>query len=217
MQETFKGATCPPARRSAGTIAVPVTLTDDSPTVLMDRPARALCPLAMQVRESREGLVGRPIEMTAIRQELTTAQVDGWPASAVEGEPGIGKTRLLMAAEELAEDEGFVPLAIAADEELRGPFLLARSIIGCRPVQELAAGRSADAAVRRALDALTGRDDPALAGLPPVQKLLRTYDLAAIAIDELAAIGRSPSSSTICNGPTRTASASSATWCAAMP
>ena len=44
-----------------------------APIVLVDRPERGLCPLAMQAVRSRHELIGRPTEMTAIRQELATA------------------------------------------------------------------------------------------------------------------------------------------------
>jgi tetratricopeptide (TPR) repeat protein/DNA-binding CsgD family transcriptional regulator len=159
-------------------------LTTDA---LTDRPARTLCPLAMRVRGSSHGLVGRPIEMAAIRQELETAAGGRLTCVSVEGEPGIGKTRLLSAAQELAETMGYVPIAIAADEELGGPFLLARSIFGCRAVQELAATTPAASSVERALAALSGRDDPTLSGLAGDERLLRVYDLAAIAVNELAA------------------------------
>src|SRR5687767_137361 len=143
----------------------------------------------MQAVRTGLELIGRPTEMTAIRQELATATGGRLACVSIEGEPGIGKTRLMMAAQELAEREGFGPLALAADEELHGPFMLARSLFGCRQVQEIAAGVSeAETALRRAIDGLSGRDDPSLADLPPAEKLLRTYDLAAIAVAELAAI-----------------------------
>ena len=106
---------------------------------------------------------------------------------SLEGEPGIGKTRLLTAAQDLVTAEGFLVIAVAADEELRGPFLVARSIFGCRAVQELS-GSQAGASVGQALAALSGRDDPSMAGLPADERLLRTYDLAAIAVSELAAV-----------------------------
>ena len=88
---------------------------------------------------------------------------------SIEGEPGIGKTRLLMAAQELAEAEGFVPIAV---------WPRTRSCAGrsCWPARSSAAGRSrrsrpgrptAESAVQRAIDVLSGRDDPALGGLPP--------------------------------------------------
>jgi DNA-binding CsgD family transcriptional regulator len=157
-------------------------------TASRDRSERALCPLAVQVRAYRDVLVGRPLELDAVRQEALAAKTGRLACVCVEGEPGIGKTRLLTAAQELAEAEGFATVVLAADEELRGPFLLARSIFGCRPVAELAEGTPAQGALERALDAVSGREDPTRAGLPPDERLLATYDAAAVAIAELSAL-----------------------------
>src|SRR5439155_22479063 len=104
----------------------------------------------------------------------------------VEGEPGIGKTRLLLAASEIATAQGSTSVAVTADEEIRGPFLLARSIVGAADATAAAAGTPAEEPLRRSLDALTGVEDPGLQGLPPDQRLLRTLDLAAVAIRALA-------------------------------
>src|SRR5439155_17085827 len=109
-------------------------------------------------------------------------------AVTVEGEPGIGKTRLLLAASELAAAEGFTTIAVTADEEVRGPFLLARSIVGAADAA-VAAGTSAAEAIARSLDALWGREEPGFASLPPDQKLLRSLDLTAIAVRTLASEG----------------------------
>jgi DNA-binding CsgD family transcriptional regulator len=163
--------------------------TTTAPIALIERPERGLCPLALQAVRATHELIGRPTEMTAIRQELSTAAGGRLACVSIEGEPGIGKTRLMLSSQELAEAEGFGPLALSADEELRGPFMLARSLFGCRQVQEIAAGvPEAETAIRRAIDALSGRDDPTLADMPAAEKLLRTYDLGAIAVAELAAI-----------------------------
>ena len=75
-------------------------------------------------------VVGRATEMTAIGQELRSAATGRLAAVTVEGEPGIGKTRLLVDAAEQALTLGYTNVSVAADEELRGPFLLARSILG---------------------------------------------------------------------------------------
>src|SRR5206468_241342 len=112
----------------------------------------------------------------------------GLSALTLEGEPGIGKTRLLLAATQLAEKEGFTPVAVAADEELRGPFLLLRSILSSMQATEAAEGTAAEDILRRALQALSGRDDSTLESLPADQKLLRQFDLATLAIRELAAV-----------------------------
>ena len=108
-------------------------------------------------------------------------------AVAVEGEPGIGKTRLLLAAREIAVAQGFLTVAVGADEELRGPFLLARSILGAPEVAEAVAGADSEAAIVAAAQALGGRDDPAFAGLSADQRLLRSFDLATMAVRALTA------------------------------
>ncbi len=145
-------------------------------------------PLALQVRRATGAVVGRPVELAAIEQELDSARQGRLSAITLEGEPGIGKTRLLLAASELASAAGFVSIAVAADEEIRGPFLLARSIVGSPEAATAApAGTRAAADLKRSLDVLSGHDEAGLEGLPPDQKLLRTLDLAAMALRSLAA------------------------------
>src|SRR5919197_6626494 len=85
--------------------------------------------LALHARRATGSIVGRQAELGAIKQELAGAKAGRLTALTLEGEPGIGKTRVLLAATELAAAEGFAPLAVTADEEIRGPFLLARSIL----------------------------------------------------------------------------------------
>jgi DNA-binding CsgD family transcriptional regulator len=131
--------------------------------------------------------VGRPTELVAIEEGITGAEGGRLTALAVEGEPGIGKTRLLLAAREIAVARGFLTVAVGADEELRGPFLLARSIIGAPEVAEAVAGTPSELAIASANEALGGRDDPAFAGLSSDQRLLRSFDLATMAIRALTA------------------------------
>jgi DNA-binding CsgD family transcriptional regulator len=148
----------------------------------------ALSPMALQVHRAAGPVVGRQAELDAIRQELAIAKGGRLSSLALEGEPGIGKTRLLIAGAEIARAEGFLTIAVTADEELRGPFLLARSIVGSPE-----AARAADArpelaeALTRCLDAMSGRDDPSLAALPPDHRVLRTFDLGAVAFQALVA------------------------------
>jgi hypothetical protein len=148
---------------------------------------QALCPLAFQARRSSGSVVGRVAELAAIESELSTAR-RGLSAITLEGEPGIGKTRLLLAATQLATDAGYISVAVAADEELRGPFLLMRSILSAHGATEAAQGTVAEEIVGRALHALSGRTDGALETLPADQKLLRQYDLAAMALRTLAEV-----------------------------
>src|SRR5206468_6963956 len=119
----------------------------------------------LHVHRTAGAVVGRQAEQDAIRQELASAATGRLAGLAVEGEPGIGKTRLLLAAAEMASAAGFTTIAVTADEELRGPFLLARSILGS-PEAAQAAGPEAADALARCLDAMSGQDDPGLANLP---------------------------------------------------
>ena len=78
-----------------------------------------------------------------------------------------------------------LPLAATADEEIQGPFLLARAIFA----SAAAHGNGSNGAheqFQRVLDAISGRDDPTLEALAPDHKLLRVFDLAAVAIRALA-------------------------------
>ena len=143
-------------------------------------------PLALKVRRVTSAVVGRPVELTAIQQELAAAKSGRLAATTVEGEPGIGKTRLLLAASDIAAAQGFTTVAVAADEEIRGPFLLARSIVGSPEAVSAVEGTAARDALGRSLDALTGQDEPGFESFPPDEKLLRTLDLAAVAVRSLA-------------------------------
>jgi DNA-binding CsgD family transcriptional regulator len=141
-------------------------------------------PLALQLRRVTGSVVGRQVELGAIKQELASARSGRLTALTLEGEPGIGKTRLLLAAAELAAAEGFTPLAVTADEEIRGPFLLARGIFASPAAYE--SGNGAQEHFQRLLDAVSGRDDPTLEAMSPDHKLLRAFDLAAVAVRVLA-------------------------------
>ena len=82
-------------------------------------PPAPTLPVALQVRRATGPVVGRQVELGAIRQELAAARGGRLTALTLEGEPGIGKTRLLVAAAEVAATEGFTPLAATGDEEIR--------------------------------------------------------------------------------------------------
>lgn len=148
--------------------------------------AAPLCSMGLLTRRVTESVVGRALELGAVEQELSSPR-GGMYCLVLEGEPGIGKTRLLLSIEELARAQGSVPLAVTADEEIRGPFLLARSIFASPALADATEGTGSEQAVRRLVDALSNHDDPGLAGLPPDQKLLRVFDLAAVALRMLSA------------------------------
>ncbi len=143
------------------------------------------CSLAVQLRRANGAVIGRSGELDAISQELREAS-SRLAAVTLEGEPGIGKTRLLLAAAELASASGFTCVAITADEEIRGPFLVARSLFASSAIGGSAAGTPAEVAVRRVVEAISGRDEPGFENLSPDAKLLRAFDLAGVAIAALA-------------------------------
>ena len=148
--------------------------------------ASALSSLGLYSRRVTSSLVGRTVELTAIRRELAAAQ-RGLTCLAIEGEPGIGKTRLVVSIEELSRQDGFAAVAVTADEEIRGPFLLARSIFGSLDMVDVIASAAAKHAIQRVVEALSDMDDPSLQSLAPDRKLLRVFDLAAVALRAIAA------------------------------
>jgi DNA-binding NarL/FixJ family response regulator len=145
------------------------------------------CSLAVQLRRASGAVIGRSAELDAIAQEVREA-TGRMCAVTLEGEPGIGKTRLLLAALELASAGGFTCVAITADEEIRGPFLVARSLFAAPAVQDTAAGTPAEGAVRRVVEAISGRDEAGFETLSPDAKVLRAFDLGGVAIGALADI-----------------------------
>ena len=68
-------------------------------------------------------LVGREDELQFLRARLDFATHDGPRAVLVEGEAGIGKTRLIREIREYAQRAGIVCLAAAALEHARDPYL----------------------------------------------------------------------------------------------
>ncbi|MGH2467968.1 MAG: AAA family ATPase [Candidatus Limnocylindrales bacterium] len=145
------------------------------------------CSLAVQLRRTTGGVIGRGAELEAIAQELREAS-SRLAAVTLEGEPGIGKTRLLLAAADLASANGFTCVAVTADEEIRGPFLLARSLFASTAIRDTAAGTPAEVGLKRVVEAISGRDEPGFETLSPDAKLLRVFDLAGVAISTLASI-----------------------------
>src|SRR3954452_10680608 len=116
------------------------------------------CSLAVQLRRASGAVIGRTTELDAIAHEIREAS-GRFSAVTLEGEPGIGKTRLLLAALELANAAGFTSVAITADEEIRGPFLVARSLFAAPAIQETVAGTPAEPSIRRVIEAISGRDE----------------------------------------------------------
>jgi tetratricopeptide (TPR) repeat protein/DNA-binding CsgD family transcriptional regulator len=154
---------------------------------VLDPVVQAQCSLAVQLRRASGSIIGRSTELAAIGQEIKEAS-SRLAAVTLEGEPGIGKTRLLLAAAEMAFNAGFTTVAVTADEEIRGPFLVARSLFAAPAIRESCAGTPAEAPVRRVNDAMAGRDEAGFESLSPDAKVLRTFDLAGVAVSALAAV-----------------------------
>src|SRR5262245_51601960 len=143
------------------------------------------CSLTVQQRRASGAVIGRSAELEAIAQEVREAS-GRMCAMTLEGEPGIGKTRLLLAAMEMAGAGGYTCVAITADEEIRGPFLVARSLFAASAVHDAALGTSAEAPVRRVVEAISGLDEAGYETMSPDAKVLRAFDLAGVAINALA-------------------------------
>jgi DNA-binding NarL/FixJ family response regulator len=123
-------------------------------------------------------VVGRTFELEAISSAID-ASLESVVAISLEGEPGIGKTTLLNAAADMARSREMLPVVAVADEEIRGPLLLARAIFRGDDLRE---GRTEDelATLERAQRAMRGEDEVG-AGMPADEKMLRTFDLATSA------------------------------------
>jgi DNA-binding CsgD family transcriptional regulator len=137
-------------------------------------------PPTLHVRGAHAPIVGRTTEVEAVGRELEAALSARLAGISLEGEPGIGKTRLLAVAEQAAAARGFATIAVAGDEEIRGPFLLARALL--RAGIDRAGSAATAATLKRALDAITGRDEPGLGTLSADDQLLRVFDLSAVAV-----------------------------------
>lgn len=133
-----------------------------------------------RLRRATSAVVGRSAEIAAIEETVEDAQ-HGMAGLSLEGEPGIGKSRLLLAASEIATAHGFEVVAVSGDEEIRGPFMLARGIFASESLREGASERAVRA-LDHACDVLSGQDDPGFVGLPPEDRLLRVIDQATLAL-----------------------------------
>ena len=130
--------------------------------------------------------MGRKQELAAVEEQLAAAR-SGLRAVVLEGEAGIGKTRLAEAVFETAEgsEAPYLTLQVSADEELRGPFLLFRSLLGSPRMAAVAREAMALEPVDRARDAIGGRFSEREEGLSPQETMLRIFDEVASAVAAL--------------------------------
>ncbi|RPI25224.1 MAG: adenylate/guanylate cyclase domain-containing protein, partial [Actinobacteria bacterium] len=127
-------------------------------------------------------VVGRTGELQVIAEQLAQTAGNGLRAIVLEGEAGIGKTRMLDATADMASElaNPFWVLDVSADEELRGPFLLFRSLMTSPRMSSIAQQAMALEQLDRAQEALTGRS-PRAEGLSAQEQMLRTFDEVATA------------------------------------
>src|SRR3970282_2201192 len=107
----------------------------------------------------------------------------GLRAVVLEGEAGIGKTRMLDATADMASERErpFWVLDVSADEELRGPFLLFRSLLTSPHTSSVAKQAMALEQLTRAQEAIAGRT-PRVEGFSPQEQMLRTFDEVATTV-----------------------------------
>jgi len=144
-----------------------------------------LCSLGLYAAVAAGSVVGRSRELAAVRQAIASARL-GMAGVVIEGEPGIGKTRFLLAVEELARADGFVPIGVTADEEIRGPFLLARSIFASPAALEAVKGTPAATPWQRAMEALENPVEAGFESLAADRRQVRVLDFAALAVRALS-------------------------------
>ena len=154
--------------------------------------ARAAVPtettVDLDLPRAQRPIVGRRAELDAVHAEVARAAAGALRAVVLEGEAGIGKTRVMEAAAEHASDldPSFWALQVAADEELRGPFLLFRTLLGDPRVAAIAREAMALEPLERARAAIGGRPNPEAEGLTPQEQMLRAFDEVATALSALA-------------------------------
>ena len=137
------------------------------------------------VRPDHGPMVGRTAERAAIEGDLAEVVGGAIRVFAIEGEAGIGKTRLIEAAVDGAAAKGFGTVIVGGDEELRGPFFILRTLLTSGSIEALADRAMARDALERARAVIWGRADMD-SGLPPSEQMLRIYDVATIALRTIA-------------------------------
>ena len=139
-------------------------------------------------RGSENPLVGRARELQVIKGQLAATPESGLRAVVFQGEAGIGKTRMLEEAIELAggTEPQFWALDVTADEELRGPFLLFRSLLSSPRMAAIAREAMALEQLDRAQEAIGGKTSSGGEGLAPQDQMLRIFDEVTSAIAALS-------------------------------
>jgi predicted ATPase/class 3 adenylate cyclase len=155
----------------------------DTERVTRETRAASAAAFATNATRAEGPVVGRTKELEVVTQQLLATPSTGLRAVVVEGEAGIGKTRMLEATAELAssQEQPYWVLDVSADEELRGPFLLFRSLLGSPQMATVAREARAGEQLDAAQEAISGRS-PRMEGLNPQEQMLRTFDEVATTI-----------------------------------
>lgn len=153
---------------------------EDRERVTRETRAASAAAFDTQTARSQTPVIGRSQELEVIGQQLESTPVAGLRAVVLQGEAGIGKTRMLEAGAERASDHDppFWVLEVTADEELRGPFLLFRSLLTSPHMASVAREAMAMEPLDRAQEAISGRGER-MEGLSPQEQMLRTFDEVA--------------------------------------
>lgn len=153
------------------------------PRATKDIRAASAAAFDLDTPRSRLPVVGRATEQGVIREMLSAPPSAGLRAVVLEGEAGIGKTRILEDTASVATglDEPYWVLEASADEELRGPFLLFRSLLSSPRMSSIAQQAMALEQLDRAQEAIAGRGSGG-EGLSPQEQMLRTFDEVASAM-----------------------------------
>jgi class 3 adenylate cyclase len=148
----------------------------DSKRVTRETKAVSAAAFDVDTRRASAPVVGRSRELGIIADQLASI-AGGLRAVVIEGEAGIGKTRMLDATADLAAgmETPYWVLDVAADEELRGPFLLFRSLLNSPRTSAIAQQAMALELLDRAQEAVGG-SGARIEGLSPQEKMLRTFD-----------------------------------------
>ena len=161
-------------------------------------------------------LVGRAREREAIAAALGRCAAGRGGASCIEGEPGIGKSRLLGAPGGAAAAAGCLVLAARASEfEADLPYALWAEALDRHLAEPATAGCRGSAWRTRPR---WRRPAGARARRPVAVDRHRTHRALRDLLERLAgARARSSSASTTCTGPIRRRSTRSRRWCGARP
>ena len=151
----------------------------------VDRPVEEVPVEALPGRPAVQ-LVGRTAELAMAMDRLEAAAAGSLAAVTVEGEAGIGKTRLLDETAAAAAEKGFGVVYVGADEEISGPFYVARALLSAPALTRAATDAASKKALKRALDLVSGKRDATLESLPLEDQLLVVYDAGKTALSTIA-------------------------------